>query len=352
MSHVFISYSHNDRDKLERLVEKLKASGFSEDDIWYDKHIKPGGDWRDEIEIKLKEAFAVAVIVTRKAMCSTYVTYEWSWALGNGTPVVPLLFEDIPYTKIHSRLSKIHHIDCISTIGDDFPVTLKGYKQIPPDVEYLYRLIVDAVMPFRILARVSLWLHLDVNSQLIEQSTPRKLLKQALDECHNLIIRGLPELIVTKTHLLNNREIRLCRDLIKSLEAFRQIFIQADDLIIPSIFPPINPKMLSFIGSGQLSVNLLNQAEIFRQEMIETLISNFLVNSYFEQQQYEKLDHLLTLLSSHVSNIDNWNDAQRKLVLFPLQFATTELIHNKISNKEILEILLGTLEKILVERMS
>src|SRR5262245_56844890 len=129
MSHVFISYSHNDKDKLNQLVAKLKEADFGEDDYWYDKHIKPGGDWRDEIEDKLKEAFSVVVIVTRKSMCSTYVTYEWSWALGNGTPVVPLLFEDIPYTQIHSRLSKIHHIDCSQSLGAEVIEVLKSLRK-------------------------------------------------------------------------------------------------------------------------------------------------------------------------------------------------------------------------------
>lgn len=158
MSHIFISYSHADKDKLTLLVEKLKSSGFSDEEIWFDKHIKPGGDWRDEIEEKLKEAYVVVVIVTSESMRSTYVTYEWSWALGYGIPVIPLLFENIPYAGIHSRLGTIQHINCIQGIGNDAIDALQTSKRSLPDIRYIDQLIDNIVQPPRVLIRIVLWL--------------------------------------------------------------------------------------------------------------------------------------------------------------------------------------------------
>lgn len=54
MGHIFISYSHADADFAENLSNKLKDVGF---DIWIDyTGLKAGDDWRQGIELAIKEA--------------------------------------------------------------------------------------------------------------------------------------------------------------------------------------------------------------------------------------------------------------------------------------------------------
>ena len=101
MSYVFISYSHKDKIRATQLEEFLTSNKI---DCWLDRTISAGEDWRDEIDQALANSFAVAVILTLNSIASHEVTYEWSWALGRDIPVIPLLFEEIPDHKRHSRL--------------------------------------------------------------------------------------------------------------------------------------------------------------------------------------------------------------------------------------------------------
>ncbi|MEO1288703.1 MAG: toll/interleukin-1 receptor domain-containing protein [Chloroflexota bacterium] len=90
MSHIFISYAHADRHHLDQLLDWFKENDFAEHEIWYDA-IEGGDNWRDEISASLDEAYAVLIIITENSMESHYCTYEWSYALGQGIPLIPLL---------------------------------------------------------------------------------------------------------------------------------------------------------------------------------------------------------------------------------------------------------------------
>src|SRR5690349_2110427 len=100
MSHLFISYSHDDNEYLTDFVEKLKQTGFKDEgddkDIWIDKRsIEGGEDWREEIDTALEESFAVVILLTKNSVTSSFVLYEWAWALGNNIKVIPILVEEI-----------------------------------------------------------------------------------------------------------------------------------------------------------------------------------------------------------------------------------------------------------------
>ena len=89
MSHVFISYDHDDKSHLDRLVVWLQNNGFNEHEIWYDQAIEGGNNWREEITAALDESFAVLVIVTNNLVKSIYCTYEWAYAQGSNVKVIP-----------------------------------------------------------------------------------------------------------------------------------------------------------------------------------------------------------------------------------------------------------------------
>jgi tetratricopeptide (TPR) repeat protein len=106
-SQVFVSYAHVD----DYFVPALKERLHDYFDLWIDAaNLAAGRNWRDEIDRAIKESFAVLVIITPESCESKYVTYEWSYALGLGTPVIPLLLEDSG-DKIHPRLNAIQYFD-------------------------------------------------------------------------------------------------------------------------------------------------------------------------------------------------------------------------------------------------
>jgi TIR domain-containing protein len=106
MAHVFISYARADRALVKLVREEL---GKGRRKHWIDVDgITPGGDWRQAIDDALRKAAAVVVILSPQSSKSAYVTYEWSFALGSGIRVIPLLAKP---AKVHPRLETLQHID-------------------------------------------------------------------------------------------------------------------------------------------------------------------------------------------------------------------------------------------------
>ena len=59
--HVFVSYCHDNKDKVARLVEELEAAGES---VWWDEDILGGRDWKEAIRMAMKKAYAVVVCLS------------------------------------------------------------------------------------------------------------------------------------------------------------------------------------------------------------------------------------------------------------------------------------------------
>jgi CheY-like chemotaxis protein len=85
---------------------KLKDAGVQ---VWLDQSaLEVGEEWRDAIDQGITESDALLVILTPHACQSSYVTYEWAFALGKGIKVIPLLLEDC---DIHPRLAVLQYMD-------------------------------------------------------------------------------------------------------------------------------------------------------------------------------------------------------------------------------------------------
>ncbi len=98
MQKVFISYSRKNGDFAEVVSARIGKAGFSS---WMDlEGLRAGEDWREEIDQAIRDSLALILIVTPAAMESSYVSYEWAFAIGAGLTVIPLLLEP---TEIHAR---------------------------------------------------------------------------------------------------------------------------------------------------------------------------------------------------------------------------------------------------------
>jgi HEAT repeat protein len=80
--------------------------------IWMDAYIEPGSIWKQAIDNAINDSIAILVIITPESLKSQYVTYEWSYALGKGKKVIPLLLEppdpnNPSHPKIHPKLDDI-----------------------------------------------------------------------------------------------------------------------------------------------------------------------------------------------------------------------------------------------------
>jgi hypothetical protein len=78
LADVFISYSRLDHDRVKPIADRLTSLGYT---IWWDKHLRAGQVFVDEIERQLDAARAVLTAWSHNARNSTWVYAESSRGL-------------------------------------------------------------------------------------------------------------------------------------------------------------------------------------------------------------------------------------------------------------------------------
>ena len=108
MPQAFISYQSTDAVFADLVKLRLKEVGI---DVWLDHGaLRAGEEWRDAIDAGIASSDVLLVVITPNSCKSSYVTYEWSCALGRGIPVIPLLLKQ---ATVHPRLGVLHHLDFV-----------------------------------------------------------------------------------------------------------------------------------------------------------------------------------------------------------------------------------------------
>jgi tetratricopeptide (TPR) repeat protein len=103
MHDVFVSYSSEDREHIEPLVEVLRHAGWS---VWWDRAIGVGAAFDREIEQALDEARCVVVAWSKTAVESEWVRTEAQDALERGC-LVPVCLDDARPPLAFRRLQTI-----------------------------------------------------------------------------------------------------------------------------------------------------------------------------------------------------------------------------------------------------
>src|SRR3954453_5949311 len=71
---VFVSYSHADKDWLDRLKRHLKPLVREGNlDCWDDTHIRPGDDWKQEIQSALGTAQVAVLLISADFFASDFI---------------------------------------------------------------------------------------------------------------------------------------------------------------------------------------------------------------------------------------------------------------------------------------
>ena len=91
MPDVFVSFAHEDVDRVEPLVALLKHHGFS---VWWDRDIEPGTDFEHSIDLALADVSCIVVALTQHARESTWVRSETAIGQAHGK-VIPVLLDDV-----------------------------------------------------------------------------------------------------------------------------------------------------------------------------------------------------------------------------------------------------------------
>jgi hypothetical protein len=71
---VFVSYSHADKCWFERLKVHLSPLSHEYDvDIWDDTRIKPGSNWREEIQLAVERSNVAIMIISADYLASDFI---------------------------------------------------------------------------------------------------------------------------------------------------------------------------------------------------------------------------------------------------------------------------------------
>ncbi len=99
MGHIFISYSHKDKDYVHKLQEAIQNEGF---DVWIDDRIDYGTEWPKVIQKYLDECSAFIVVVSDNAYESKWVQNEVTRAERKKKPFFPLLLSGDPWLSVET----------------------------------------------------------------------------------------------------------------------------------------------------------------------------------------------------------------------------------------------------------
>ncbi|MCU0286721.1 MAG: toll/interleukin-1 receptor domain-containing protein [Acidobacteria bacterium] len=110
--HVFISYSHRDKNFVERLINDLESQGVN---VWYDeKEIMVGDSISQKIEDEISRTDFFCLVISKNSVQSDWVKYEYRFALNKQLSqekkpkILPLLIDDTPKNMF---LSDIKYAD-------------------------------------------------------------------------------------------------------------------------------------------------------------------------------------------------------------------------------------------------
>lgn len=113
---VFISYSHQDMDWLTRLRVHLKPlERDHEIDVWEDTKIKPGSNWRTEIEAAITSARVAVLLVSADFLASDFISANelpplLKAAEKSGTAILPVILGPSWFEKTED-LSKFQTVN-------------------------------------------------------------------------------------------------------------------------------------------------------------------------------------------------------------------------------------------------
>jgi hypothetical protein len=130
MPMVFLSYSSKDRFFADTLGEKLSRTRVT---LWRDQsRLSAGSEWRKEIEEGISNSAAVVVALSPSSSASSYVTFEWAYALGQGKVIIPVKLEEC---SIHPRLETMQYLDFSNSDDVCWENLIKRLDDIEPGTE-------------------------------------------------------------------------------------------------------------------------------------------------------------------------------------------------------------------------
>jgi hypothetical protein len=315
MSHVFISYSHKDKEAAQ-FVNALCKQSYQ---TWIDEaELRVSYEWRVEIDRAIESAFAVIVVMSQNAKESEYVTYEWAFAHGLGKRLVPIVISPV---KLHGVLT------------DKFQFLY--FERLQKSVVELMQVLDEAFM------------HDNSNVYVSAAATPEVRravdeLKKLNPEAHTYAIQYLKELAPTDATALDALAQLLGNRLpsIRSKSAVALVELDSEAATEKLVASPDSPVLLiEILRKNSNEENRRRAARILGliggEDAIASLIEGLESSSVAE----DCADALLTL--NDIRGLSEILDRKRDLTIETKQEAIAQLV--EIGTDEALVPLLNTI---------
>ncbi|WP_410644250.1 toll/interleukin-1 receptor domain-containing protein [Amycolatopsis sp. lyj-346] len=110
---VFVSYARSDEDIARALKDRLSERNIS---CFMDTaEIQTGDYWRSKVRKALDSSFILIVVLTSRSVISHEVTFEWAYAMGEGVPVIPVVYE--PGLVLPAGLDAVDRLDFVDPLS-------------------------------------------------------------------------------------------------------------------------------------------------------------------------------------------------------------------------------------------
>jgi hypothetical protein len=108
---VFISYSHRDRDWLDRLLVFLKPFAGPNFKVWADPHIRVGEEWRRDITGVLAQSCVGVLLVSPDFLASEFIRKEELPPLLEGAKAGAISLFPIPISASNYKATLLTHYE-------------------------------------------------------------------------------------------------------------------------------------------------------------------------------------------------------------------------------------------------
>lgn len=108
MSDIFISYSSEDKNRVQALARALERKGWS---VWWDRRIPAGKSFDEVIHEALKAARSVVVVWTKTSVKSTWVKNESRSGMRRGVLFPVMLLDEVEIPLEFEHLQAAHLMD-------------------------------------------------------------------------------------------------------------------------------------------------------------------------------------------------------------------------------------------------
>lgn len=104
---IFISYSHKDKDRAEKLAKILKENGLNP---IYDKHLEGGFGFTDQIKKFIAHAHVFVPLITKSSSQRGWVHQEIGYAAVLNVPIMPIMIDKVPVAMLQ-QVQALHWDD-------------------------------------------------------------------------------------------------------------------------------------------------------------------------------------------------------------------------------------------------